>query len=213
MRGCGATGVRIFWVPSHAERKNSWQLAEFAGDAGTEKRPAEGACVTSYWDHASRSLPEDDQRRLAEIAERLRLAGAADPRSWALSEVSEDIAQLTRFLFLRGVWRRMRSCADAALASPLADELRRAGASEDHLREFTQKALGDLAFSLLYFIDEPDGTSWDTPPEHDVADGDRRWLLAEAEPDGRPTGRDVGGLHESLSDTDPGGHEGAGWTT
>ena len=169
--------------------------------------------MTSYRDDASGSLPEDGRRRLAELTERLRLAGAADPQSWALSEISEDIAQLTRFLFLRGVWRRMRSCADDALASPLADELRRDGASEDHLREFTQRALGDLAFSLLYFIDEPDGTSWGTPPEHDVADGDRRWLLAEVEPGRRPTGRDVGGLHESLSDTDPAGTEGAGWIT
>jgi hypothetical protein len=81
------------------------------------------------------------------------------------------------------------------------------------LREFTQRALGDLAFSLPYFIDEPDGTSWDTSPELDIADGDRRWLLAETEPGRRPTGRDVGGLHESLSDTGPAGHEGAGWST
>jgi hypothetical protein len=108
--------------------------------------------VTSYRDDASGSLPEDDQRRLAELI-------------------------------------------------------------EDHLREFTQRAIGDLAFSLLYFIDEPNGTSWDTPPEHDIADGDRRWPPAETEPGRRPADRDAGDPHESLSDTDPSGHEGAGWIT
>jgi len=91
--------------------------------------------VTSYRDDASGSLPEGNRRRLPELAERLRLAGAADPESWALSEVSEDIAQLTRFLFLRRVWRRMRSCADDALAG----KLRRDGASEDHLRACSRR--------------------------------------------------------------------------
>lgn len=58
--------------------------------------------VEGYWDEAFRSLPEADRCRAAELTERLRLAGARDPRGWALSEVGEDIAQLTRFLFLRG---------------------------------------------------------------------------------------------------------------
>ena len=97
----------------------------------------------------------------------------------------------------------MHSSADDALASPLAGKLRRDGACQDDLRQLVQRALGDLAFSLLYFIDEPDQTAWDTRPVRDVADDDRRWLLAEAEPDGRLTGRDVGGLHESLGNTDP----------
>lgn len=162
-------------------------------------------------DDGSGSLPEDGQRQLAELAGRLRLAGAADPRSWALSEVSEDIAQLTRFLFLRGVWRRMHSCADDALATELARKLRQDGAGEEDLRGLVQLALGRLAFDLLYLLDEPDGTAWDSPPERDVADDDRRWHLAEVEPDGRLTGRQVGGLHESWGDTDPAGNEGAGW--
>lgn len=95
--------------------------------------------------------PWQDERRLAELTERLRRAEATDPQSWAFSEVSEDIAQLTRLLFLRGAWRRMHSSADAAIA----DKLRPDPANYDHLREFMQRALGDLAFSLLSLIDEP----------------------------------------------------------
>jgi hypothetical protein len=159
------------------------------------------------------SLPEADRRRLAELTEHLREAGATDPESWALSEVRQNITQTTRFLYLRGVWRRMHSCADEALASPLASKLRHDGASEDQLREFAQRALGRLAFDLFYLLDEPGGTSWDTRPAQDVADGDRRWQLREIEPDGRLSGRDVGGLHESLADTDPENNEGTGWVT
>ena len=118
--------------------------------------------MTSYRDDASGSLSEDDRRRLAELTERLRLAEATDPQSWALSEVSEDIAQLTRLLFLRGAWQGPHSSADDALGDDDArgDKVRRRdAASEDHLREFMERALGDLAFSLLYLIDfvEPDG--------------------------------------------------------
>lgn len=167
--------------------------------------------VEAYWDDVFRSLSEADRRRAAELTERLRQAGARDPREWALSEVTEDIAQSARFLFLRGVWRRMHSCADEALSSELAGRLRRDGAPEDDLRALVQLALGRLAFDLLYLIDEPDETVSDTAPERDVADDDRRWLLAEAAPDGTLTGRDVGGLHESWGETDPAGNEGAGW--
>jgi hypothetical protein len=159
------------------------------------------------------SLSEAGGRQLTELTERLRVAGARDPQSWALSEVREDIAQMTRFLFLRGVWRRMQSCADEALTSSLGNKLRRDGAGEDDLHEFVQQALGRLAFDVLYLIDEPAGTSWGSRPERDVGNDDRRWKLTEVEPDGRPTGRDVGGLHESLSDSDPAGQEGAGWVT
>jgi len=33
----------------------------------------------------------------------LRIAGAPDPESWAASEMQEDIPQLSRFMFLRGL--------------------------------------------------------------------------------------------------------------
>jgi hypothetical protein len=167
--------------------------------------------MTTRQDDGFPEIPGTGPRRLADLTERLRQAGATDPESWALSELRENIAQTTRYLFLRGVWRRMLSRTDEALASPLGVKLREDGASADDLRELVQRTLGRLAFDLLYLIDEPGGTSWDTQPERDVADDDRRWQLTEVEPDGRLTGRDVGSLHESLSDTDPTNSEGAGW--
>jgi hypothetical protein len=50
-------------------------------------------------------LPPADQKRAEELAERFRVAGAAEPEQWAASEVEEDIPQLARLLLLRSVWR------------------------------------------------------------------------------------------------------------
>jgi hypothetical protein len=209
------TGVRFTGPAADSRRSGLWEWLpdswQLAGQQQELAHPAVRAAGIQILAGQGRALSGPGKRRLAELTERLRVAGAADPEGWALSEIHEDIAQVTRFLFLRGVWRRMHSCADEALASELAGTLRRDGAREKDLREFVQVALGRLAFDLLYFLDEPDGTFWDTAPERDVADDDRRWLLAEVEPDGRLTGRDAGDLHESWSDTDPSGHEGAGW--
>ena len=107
--------------------------------------------------------------------------------------------------FLRGVWRRMQSCADDALAGSLARELRQQGASADTIRQFVQSALAHLAWDLLYLTDMPDGSYWKTPPHYDVSSDDPRWQLTEVRPDGSLTGRTVGGLHETFLQADPAG--------
>ncbi|MET7672626.1 hypothetical protein [Micromonospora luteifusca] len=40
-------------------------------------------------------------------------------------------------------------------------------------------------------------------------ESDPGWHLVETDADCNPTGREIGGLHESLLETDPSGHEGA----
>lgn len=49
-------------------------------------------------------LDPDQRRRLAELTETFRALGAGDPEGWAASEVTENIPQLARFLFLRRLW-------------------------------------------------------------------------------------------------------------
>jgi len=44
------------------------------------------------------------EERLVEL---FRLLGARDADSWARSEAREGIAQLARFVFLRGAWRQI----------------------------------------------------------------------------------------------------------
>ncbi|MBO0834477.1 MAG: hypothetical protein J2P28_03025 [Actinobacteria bacterium] len=111
--------------------------------------------------------------------------------------------------FLRGVWRRMQSCADDAVAGALATELRRQGASDDTVRQFVRSALAHLASDLAYFIGMPEGSYWHELPHKDVSSDDPRWQLVEVRPDGSLTGQTIVGLHEIFLQADPSGTEGA----
>lgn len=42
-----------------------------------------------------------------QLVDRFRTLGASEPESWAFSELSEGIAQLARFVFLRELWKRV----------------------------------------------------------------------------------------------------------
>jgi hypothetical protein len=165
------------------------------------------------WEEWIAALDADTRSRAESLRDVFAAAGADEPESWARSEVSEDIAQLTRFLFLRAVWRRMESVVQDAMSSTHASSLIAAGADAGSLDSLVKSAIYDLAFNLCYLIDEPDGTTWmeGGVRRSDVAERDRRWELREITPDASLTGRDVGGLHESLLETDPSGREGEGW--
>ena len=148
---------------------------------------------------------------LDELTARFENVGAADARGWAESESAEDFAQLARYLALRAAWRRMRDAVSNAMASQGAENLFAAGVSRDEVEGLLRRTVYEVTFELLYLIDEPDGTLHSEPPSTDVDDDHPRWTLMEVSPDGDLTGRDVGGLHESLLEVDPSGREGAGW--
>jgi hypothetical protein len=160
------------------------------------------------------SLAASDREAFEELTAWFQAKGASEPGDWAFSEIREDIAQAARFLFLRGVWRNMQEASSQALEGEVGRKLVRDGADASQLRRLVQQALYSLAFGLVFLLDEPDGTSWtltDGSFASDVSHDDRRWRLMEVCADGELTGRDVGGLHESLSDTDPSDREGKDW--
>jgi hypothetical protein len=152
------------------------------------------------------------RQSLDELAERFSSAGADEPSSWAGSELREDIAQFARYLFLRALWGRVCGYLD-----DLTDEVERirtAGGNRDEMRRMLASNLYTLAFDVVYLLDEPDGTMEEDGTTVDVGPEDPRWVLMEIGPDGALTGRDVGGLHESLMETVPGGEANAsdvGW--
>jgi hypothetical protein len=108
----------------------------------------------------------------------------------------------------------MHDAAEESLKSETAKDLVVHGAELDALRLVVRHALWSLAAGLAYLIDEPDGARWlaaNGDITSDVAPSDPRWLLLEVSAEAELTGRKVGGLHESLLDTDPAGSEGEGW--
>jgi hypothetical protein len=50
------------------------------------------------------SLSEEKKRETTRLIQQLRDVGATEPEQWARSEVSANIAQLARFMFLRKIW-------------------------------------------------------------------------------------------------------------
>ena len=155
---------------------------------------------------AARSSEADDGPY--DLTERMRQLGAPDPESWASSELRENIPQEARWLILRALWPTIDSFSREGMkAAPAVARLLDAGADAGDLSTAMRYAAMSGVFGALVTIDEM--TARDVPRN---APG---WLLMETryDPDADdyvPTGRTVGGLHESLGSADPNGRESSG---
>ena len=152
------------------------------------------------------------------MTELFRKLGARDPEQWASSQLSEGIPQLQRFLVLREVWKLVISDSDyhwmdAAIErakerprEPFAGvglALKRVldgGATREDIIEIVRGEQVKLLFDLLCLIDG-------TGPKHledEVRGFDYR--LFQTNHDESPDLL-IGGLHESVLETDPTGRE------
>jgi hypothetical protein len=171
------------------------------------------ATSTSRWDDWLAGLDDDTRSRAVKLRDDFARRGAEEPEEWARSEVGGDIPQMARFLFLTATWRRMESAVRQALRSETARQLHASGCDMAKAEALIRSAVLDVSFNLCYLLDEPDGTSWfeGGVQRSDIEPGDPRWMLCEVGPDRSMTGRDVGGLHESVQETDPDRNEAQGW--
>ena len=156
------------------------------------------------------------RRNIDELTSLFRRLGAREPESWAASEVEENIPQLARFLFLRQAWQRIVSEEDENWPSTLAQiegvsssapyagvshalaSLLEKGATQDELIDLVRGVQAQLLFDICYLLEDP---MLEEPEVEDVW-----WGLFELDENGRPV-RPIGGLHESVLDTDPTGRE------
>lgn len=155
-----------------------------------------------------------DAKQLEALFERL---GASDPAEWAASQVDEGMPQLHRFLFLRQAWSqvideddhrwmdRHIAAAKAEPAEPFSgiglalERLLAAGVSRDDLADLVRGMQAELLFGLCHLLDAP---SLEEPGLDDVG-----WTLVTTDERQQPTDRTMGGLHESVLETDPSGRE------
>jgi hypothetical protein len=153
---------------------------------------------------------------LTRLTEVFRILGAPEPESWARSEVDEGIPQLARFLFLRQAWRSIvpeddhqwidreiaaserRPTEPGAGAGLALKRLIDAGANRGDLTELVRVMQWQLLFQLCYLLEDPGDVE---PEASHVA-----WALFEVDKNGQPT-RQVGGIHESVLETEPSGRE------
>jgi hypothetical protein len=170
--------------------------------------------------HWLASLDEQTRLRALALIDRMRAWGAPDPESWVYSEVEENIAQSTRFLVLRTLWRDIdawrdrcpqyvpdliaqaavdptQSFADAGIALKRMID---AGISFEDIGAFARMVAYESVFTVLERID--------AGHDHEVTEPAPRWELVELDEQGVSTGRSVGGLHENILSLDPTGREG-----
>ena len=157
-----------------------------------------------------------DTEAIAALTEIFRRVGARDPESWARSELQEGIPQLARFLFLRAAWRLVVSEEDPSwISHQIAQSERRPddpfsgggaalkalqarGATDDELTDLVRAAQAEILFGLCHLLDDPGELEEEV--EH-VA-----WSLFTTDDEGHPI-EWIGGLHESVLETDPTGRE------
>ena len=156
---------------------------------------------------------EDEIKRLTGVFRKL---GADDPESWAYSQVKEGIPQLARFLFLRQAWRDIVSADnhhwigayinafDANPTGPYGGvgwalkRLQAKGATSEELSHLVRGMQAELLFSICYLMEDPGEL------EEEVSD--TQWQFFLLDDDGQPF-CPIGGLHESVLETDPTGNE------
>lgn len=139
--------------------------------------------------------------------------GAHDPGGWAGSQMTEGINQLHRFLFLKKAWEPVIHPSDTSWMDRLIENSQRwpqreaykAGASlkrvlecsvdRRDLTEVIRTMQVEVLHGICYLLSDP---SIEEPEVADVG-----WQLVETGADGHGTGRPIGGLHESVWETDP----------
>lgn len=156
-------------------------------------------------------------RKLAKLFERL---GTDDPEGWARSQVKEGIPQFARFVFLKAAWEEVvgpgsdqwiegrisdwRQTPDApyAGAGRALHRLLKLGANKHDLTDLVRAMQAELLFSICSLLD---GAS--VPTFLDETMPEVNWMLMHVPEDGGDDPQQVGGLHESVLETDPLGRE------
>ena len=143
--------------------------------------------------------------------------GARDAESWAQSQIEEGIPQLQRFLFLRQAWRNVLEEHSTDWIERHIEEFERypdgpyagvgaalkrclaKGVSRQDLSEVARGLQAQMLFGLCFTLDDPDF------PEEELRD--LSWGLFQVDAEDKPIPPRIGGLHESVLDTDPTGRE------
>lgn len=157
------------------------------------------------------SLDPKTRAKARQMVKRMRELGAEDPEAWVESEITEDIAQMARFLILRRLWSDIDAWRDKSsvwVESEIAKvenksqssfpesgvalkRMVKLGVSLEDIGRVAQMVAYESTFNVLNLIDEgsePDGEGHDLPG----------WALIETNAEGKATGRFVTGLHEDL---------------
>ena len=148
-----------------------------------------------------------------ELTALFRKLGARDPATWARSQINENSPQLARFLFLRQAWKLLVNDNDSSWipemcqvnsnkpggdVGPAITRLLAAGGQEDDLTKIVRVMQWRLLSGLCQLLDDPGNIESEA--------GDIAWRLFQVDEGDHPIAV-MGGLVESVLETDPTGRE------
>lgn len=148
-----------------------------------------------------------------ELTALFRKLGAQDAAAWARSQINENIPQLARFMFLRQAWKLVLNDNDSSWidqmrqvdsdkpggdAGPAITRVLAAGGQEDDLTKIVRVMQWRLLSGLCQLLDDPGNI------ENEASD--IAWRLFQVDEGDRPIAI-MGGLAESILETDPTGSE------
>jgi hypothetical protein len=158
--------------------------------------------------------------RQEELTEIFRAIGASEPEQWANSQVKEGIPQLHRYVFLKQAWAQVINEQDDSWIERVVEAARRnpeapfsgqglaiarmlaLGVERSDIVDVVRSAQAEMIASLCYLLEDP--CLADNVEEHVGALG---WALVTTNDAFEPTDEIIGGLHESVLETDPTGRE------
>lgn len=148
-----------------------------------------------------------------ELTALFRKLGAREPAAWARSQINENIPQLARFLFLRQAWKLVVNNNDSNWIremrqidpdkpggdiGPAITRLLAAGGQEGDLTKIVRVMQWRLLSGLCQLLDDPGNIGSEA--------GDIAWRLFQVDEVDHPIAV-IGGLAESVLETDPAGRE------
>ncbi len=152
---------------------------------------------TEYYKTAVEKLNAEQQNDLENLLEKMDHSGAKNPLGWALSEITENIPQFGRFLFLKELYGIINDVEENLAFADDVDEN-----YEDDIFEVAKKlkkVIGDKGLNN-FLKSYTKGVMWQVTNQIDgtYGFGEVGWTLKEFK--NGVTKRSINGLHESFNE-------------
>ena len=149
-----------------------------------------------FYERKISELTSEQKNELESLVIRLEKAGAKNPLSWALSEVTEKIPQFGRFLVLKTLFDIAKSTEDnISIAEDFDEDFNdkfdeiKENVGQEKLFDFLTSYSKGIIYNLIELLDEGNREF----------DRDKiSWTLMKTDENFEPTGQIIQGLHEDF---------------